>query len=306
MTALDNVSLTVMEGETMCIVGESGSGKTTLAKTIVGLVKPTSGRIIYDDIEITGGELDRETLRRVRREIQMIFQDPYDSLPPHMRVRDILLEPLEIHEKKLDREEKIRRVKESLEEVELTPAEAFLEKYPSQLSGGQRQRVAIASAIILRPRLIVADEPVSMLDVSIRMEILKLFKELGRRYNLTYIFITHDLAVAKQVGDRVAVMYLGKIMEMGEMHKVLEKPLNPYTKALIQAVPKPNPRKRGRRTLLRGETPSPVKLPTGCRFHPRCPMAEEVCRVEEPELAEVENGRLSACHFASKVPETPY
>jgi oligopeptide/dipeptide ABC transporter ATP-binding protein len=227
----------------------------------------------------------------------MIFQDPYESLNPHMTIFDIVAEPLEVNHLAANPDEKQSRVTESLRAVGLTPPEAFLDHYPHQLSGGQRQRAAIAAALVLRPALIVADEPVSMLDISVRAGILKLMLDLRNEFNLTYLFITHDLATARNFVDRVAVMYLGRIVEMGNTKSVIETPLHPYTKALISVVPVPNPRTKKQKTLLAGEIPSPIEIPSGCRFHTRCPIARENCSKQEPQLQEVMPGHYVACPF---------
>ena len=294
--AVDGVSFQVAPGEIFCLVGESGCGKTTIANTLVRLVKPTSGKVFFENIDVLS--LGKEDMRKLRQNIQMIFQDPYESLNPHMTIYDIVAEPLEVN-RLVDRpDEKDARVAQALEAVGLTPAQSFFDSYPHQLSGGQRQRVAIAAALALKPALIVADEPVSMLDISVRAGILKLMLALRREFNLTYLFITHDLALARHLVDRIAVMYLGRIVEMGDTKSVIETPLHPYTKALISVVPVPNPKAKRKKMLLAGEIPSPIDIPSGCRFHTRCPIALEICSKEQPELQEVRPGHCVACPFA--------
>jgi peptide/nickel transport system ATP-binding protein len=315
--AVDGVDLRVQEGSVIGIVGESGSGKTSLGKTVVGLYRPTSGRLYYrpspelaeqlkskgirpalmDGVELYEvTALPFEDARRLRRELQIIFQDPYSSLNPRMTLREVLEEPLLIHGIG-DSSYRLRKAKEALELVRLIPPDEFLYRYPFQLSGGQRQRVAIARALVLGPRLIVADEPVSMLDVSIRAEILKLLLDLKKELRLTYIFITHDLAVAGLVCDTINVMYLGKVVESGPAEEVLTNPKHPYTQALLAAVPKPDPsgRFKLKEIPIKGEIPAAASIPKGCRFHPRCPYAWELCAAEEPGEFRQGNGRWVSC-----------
>ena len=317
--AVDGVSFSLREGEILCLVGESGCGKTTTGKAVMGLVKATKGSIYFrpspklgklleeQGVRIENGFVDiarlsKRLLRIVRRELQLVYQDPYSSLNPRFTIRYILEEPLIIH-RVGDEETRLKMVTKMLEAVRLTPVEDFLERYPHELSGGQRQRVAIAKAFILNPRVVVADEPVSMLDVSIRAEILELLLELKKRYNTAMIFITHDLAVARYICDRIAVMYLGKIVEMGPAIKVIEEPLHPYTRALVSAIPEPNPenRKRFREVPIKGEVPSAVNIPAGCRFRPRCVAYDKnasvrpQCEAEDPPMVEVEPERYVAC-----------
>ena len=293
--AVDGVSFAIKRGEIFCLAGESGCGKTTTGRLILRLEEPTAGRILFKGVDITN--LDGEELIEFRRKAQIIFQDPYESLNPHMRVIDIISEPLSIHKLAYNREEVIERVTKTLEDVALKPPEEFMYRYPHELSGGQRQRVAIARAIILQPEFIVADEPVSMLDMSIRAEILDLMLGIRDRYGIAYLFITHDLAVAKHICDRIAIMYLGKIVELGEATEVIDDPLHPYTKALTAAIPVPDPRVKIGEIPIKGEVPSPISPPSGCRFHPRCPYAMDICSKKEPDLREVERGRKVACHL---------
>ncbi|RME52644.1 MAG: ATP-binding cassette domain-containing protein, partial [Deltaproteobacteria bacterium] len=280
-------------GETLGLVGESGCGKSTLGRTLLRLLEPTAGTIRYDGREIT--RLSPRQLRPLRREMQMIFQDPYASLNPRMRVRDIVAEGLTIHGLAHGRE-KLERVREILEVVGLRPE--AMGRYPHEFSGGQRQRIGIARALVIRPRLVVADEPVSALDVSIQAQIVNLLRDLQERFGLTYLFIAHDLRVVEYISDRVAVMYLGKIVEIAERGEIYREPVHPYTKALLSAVPIPDPRAaRGkRRVILGGDVPTPLDPPTGCAFHPRCPFVEPICRREVPPLVAVGAGHQAACH----------
>jgi peptide/nickel transport system ATP-binding protein len=292
--AVDDVSFSVLKGEVFTLAGESGCGKTTTGKLILGLIPPTFGRIFFKDKEITN--LKSEELRILRRRMQIIFQDPYASFNPRMKIGDAVGHPLEIHGL-ASGDEKRKKVLSMLERVGLTPPEQFMELYPHQLSGGQRQRAAIARSLILNPEFIVADEPVSMIDVSLRTTIIDLMLNLKKELQLTYLFITHDLAVAKYISDRIAIMYLGKIVEMGEKEEIFSNPLHPYTQALLSAIPVPNPERKRKTIELKGEVPSAINIPAGCRFHPRCPFAEEICKKKEPELTVTPANHFVACHL---------
>jgi oligopeptide/dipeptide ABC transporter ATP-binding protein len=289
--AVDGVSFTLGRGEVLALVGESGCGKTTTAMSVLGLTTPSGGEVYFE------GKPLHEALRRdrwMRRVMQMVFQDPYESLNPRMTVGELVGEPLEVHRILADTAARRARVLETLEEVGLRPAGDFVDRLPHELSGGQRQRVVIAGALVTEPSLLIADEPVSMLDVSIRAEILELLNELRQRRGISILFITHDLATAALFADRIAVMYLGRIVEIGETDSVLAAPQHPYAKALLSVIPNPDPRHRRQRIVLQGETPNPADIPSGCRFHPRCPIAAEQCRSVDPVL-ERKAGHEVAC-----------
>ena len=291
--AVDNVSFEIKAGETFGLVGESGCGKTTIGRTLIRLLPATSGKVLFDGVDIFrfGG---RE-MKRLRRDAQIIFQDPYGSLDPRMPVGEIVGEGLRIHNvgKPKDREEMVR---ETMALVGLRGQ--YARRYPHEFSGGQRQRIGIARALILRPRFVVCDEPVSALDVSIQSQVLNLLVDLREQLGLTYLFIAHNLAVVKYISDRIGVMYLGKLVEISESERLYERPLHPYTQALVSAIPIPDPTKRRQRIVLRGDVPSPVNPPSGCRFHTRCPQyIGDLCKLQEPALAETELGRFVACHL---------
>ncbi len=280
--AVDGVSFRLARGEMLALVGESGCGKTTTVQTILGMVPPTSGTIRLEGTSIAG--LAERRMRPLRRTVQMIYQDPYESLDPRFRVRETVEEPMLVHGVGRSRAERRALIVSALERAGLSPAEAYLERYPHELSGGQRQRVAIAAALVLGPRLLLADEPVSMLDVSIRAGVLSLLDGLRRSGDMGILMITHDLSTAAHFADRIAVMYLGRIVEQGPARDVVRNPQHPYTKALLSVVPQRDPRHRQAPQILAGETPDPVEVPAGCRVHPRCPVAEDRCRAEDPQL----------------------
>jgi len=291
--AVDNVSFSVRRGEVFTLAGESGCGKSTTGRLIVRLIPPTSGKVFFNNVETTS--LGTEDLRVLRRKIQMIFQDPYASLNPRMKIGRAVGHPLEIHGLAKGEEER-KKVLDILERVGLTPPEQFIDLYPHQISGGQRQRIAMARSIILEPEFIVADEPVSMIDVSLRMTIIDLMLHLQKVLGLTYLFITHDLAIAKYISDRIAIMYLGRIAEMGEKDEIFSNPIHPYTQALLSAIPVPNPERRRKATELKGEVPSAINIPPGCRFRSRCPYGEDGCKNVEPDLVEIKPDHFVACH----------
>jgi peptide/nickel transport system ATP-binding protein len=292
--AVDGVSFSITRGEILGLVGESGSGKTTTALCALGLIEPTEGEVLFNGQSVPAMVRSRDR-RSLRQRMQLIFQDPYESLNPRQTVFATVAEPVEVHRLTRGREAKVERVKAALNAAGLKPPETFFKRYPEDLSGGQRQRVVIAGALVLDPELLVADEPVSMLDVSIRAEILNLLRQLRDERSITILYITHDLATAAYFTDRVAVMYLGKIVEIGPTKTVLSDPRHPYTEALLSVIPVPNPRRRRKRMILAGETPNPIDLPSGCRFHPRCPVSSDQCSQTEPELQIVGADHQVAC-----------
>ncbi len=291
--ALDNVSVDLGKGEMLALVGESGCGKSTLSLSLMLLERPTSGTISFEGKDVTW--IKGKELKTLRRHIQMVFQDPYESLNPLMSIGEIVAEPLEVHGLAKNAEERNRRVKFALESAGLRPPEIYLNRLPHELSGGQRQRVVIASALVLEPAVLLADEPVSMLDVSIRAEILNLLADLRKEKGISIIFITHDLATAANICDRIAVMYLGRIVEIGPTLDVLKHPAHPYTKALMSVIPIPNPRHRKKRIILQGAPPDAVEIPSGCRFHPRCPSVFDRCPLEDPMLHTIQGAHQVAC-----------
>ena len=295
--ALSRVDLDIYEGETLALVGESGCGKSTLGRTLIRLIPATEGSISFEGQDISS--MSEKEFRPLRGKMQIIFQDPYASLNPRMTVRDIIAEPLETHHVCADARETTQRVRELMKAAGLS--EEYLYRYPHQFSGGQRQRIGIARAIALKPKLIICDEPVSALDVSVQNQILNLLKGLQKEFGLTYLFISHDLSVVRFLSDRTCVMFLGKLCEVGNTAELYEKPLHPYTRFLLGAIPGIDPRARGeKRPLLKGELPSPIHPPSGCRFHTRCPYATERCRTEEPLLRDV-GGRQVACHRCEEI-----
>lgn len=290
--AVDNVSFTIRNGETLGLVGESGCGKSTTGRTILRLLNPTDGKIIFNGQDIT--TLGGKSLREIRKDIQMVFQDPYATLNPMQMIGNVISEPIMNYTNKSQKALK-NEVLELLNKVGL-PEDAYY-KYAHEFSGGQRQRIGIARALALRPKLIIADEPVSALDVSVQSQVLNLLKELQEEFDLTFLFIAHDLSVVKHMSDRIGVMYLGNIAEIGEKDSVYAEPLHPYTQALISAIPSPDPRKKKERIVLQGDVPSPANPPKGCPFHPRCPKAFAECALTKPQLKEVKPGHQVACHL---------
>ena len=290
--AVDSVDLTIYEGETIGVVGESGCGKSTLGRCILQLIRPTAGNVLYRGEDIT--KLNKEQMRQMRRKMQLIFQDPYASLNPRMTVLELIMAPLEAFGIGT-MEERVQRVKEIMELVRMP--ENMMNRYPHEFSGGQRQRIVIARALVLNPEFVVCDEPVSALDVSVRAQVLNLIQELKKKKHLTYMFISHDLSVVKYISDRIAVMYLGRIVEIAEKNELYNNPQHPYTKALLSAIPIPDVDNKMKREILTGDVPSPLNPPSGCYFHTRCKYATERCKTECPALHDVGNGHMVACHL---------
>lgn len=290
--AVDSVDLTIYEGETIGVVGESGCGKSTLGRCILQLIRPTAGNVLYRGEDIT--KLNKEQMRQMRRKMQLIFQDPYASLNPRMTVLELIMAPLEAFGIGT-MEERVQRVKEIMELVGMP--ENMMNRYPHEFSGGQRQRIVIARALVLNPEFVVCDEPVSALDVSVRAQVLNLIQELKKKKHLTYMFISHDLSIVKYISDRIAVMYLGRIVEIAEKNELYNNPQHPYTKALLSAIPIPDVDNKMKREILTGDVPSPLNPPSGCYFHTRCKYATERCKTECPVLHDVGNGHMVACHL---------
>jgi peptide/nickel transport system ATP-binding protein len=295
--AVDGVTFNIRKGEAFGLAGESGSGKSTIGKLCIGMEMPTDGEVLMDGIDLS--KLPGEELRQLRRRMQVIYQDPMASLNPRMTLGDTVLQGLKIHFPETTIQHR-DMVLEMFEKVGLAPARYFINKYPHQISGGQRQRVVIARALITKPDLVLADEPIAMADVSVRALLLDLMVQLKNEFKLTYLFITHDLATAKYICDRIGILYLGKMCEMGNLREVYANPLHPYTQALMAAVPVPDPTKRRITKMPEGEIPNPINPPSGCRFHPRCPLAKEICSQEEPVMRELRPGHTVACHFAEQ------
>ncbi|MFW5986140.1 MAG: ABC transporter ATP-binding protein [Halanaerobiales bacterium] len=291
--AVDEVSFFIKEGETLGLVGESGCGKSTTGRTILRLIEATSGEIWFEDKDILS--LDKNEMRSMRKEMQIIFQDPYASLNPRMTVADIVGEPLDIHNLVKNKKERNKKVEEILKSVGL--GSEHMKRYPHEFSGGQRQRIGVARALAVDPKLIIADEPVSALDVSIQAQVINLMQDLQKDFGLTYLFIAHDLSVVKHISDRIAVMYLGKLVEMADKKELFKNPLHPYSTSLLSAVPVADPSRKKDRIILKGDVPSPVDPPSGCRFHPRCPEAMDICSQKEPEFKDYGDEHYAACHL---------
>ena len=296
--AVNDVSFTINEGETFGIVGESGCGKSTLGRTVIRLLNPTSGQVLYKGTDLA--TLSGEEMRKLRQEIQIIFQDPYASLNPRMTVRELIQAPLDVYSHESEAE-KLAKVKNIMAKVGLR--EEYMSKYPHEFSGGQRQRIVIARALILEPKFIFCDEPVSALDVSVRAQVLNLMKDLQKEFNLTYMFISHDLSVVRFLCDRIGVMYLGRMVEIADRQELYDNPMHPYTKALLSAIPVPDVDVKHEPMLLEGDIPSPINPPKGCKFHTRCRYCTEICKNVTPQFEEVEPGHFVACHHKLGVPE---
>lgn len=294
--AVNNVSFDLISGETYGLVGESGCGKSTLGRTVIRLTEPTEGEVRYNGQNIF--QLSKSQMRKVRQEIQMVFQDPYSSLNPRMRIGDILEEPMIIH-RLGNKDERTNRVFEILEKVGLRPEHGY--RFPHEFSGGQRQRIGIARALVVNPKIVICDEPVSALDVSIQAQVINLLKDLQKQLNLTYLFVAHDISVVRHISDRIGVMYLGKLVEEAPTDRLFASPMHPYTKALLSAVPIPNPEIKQQKFHLKGEIPSPIDPPSGCFFHTRCPFATDKCKTEVPNMREFAPGHKAACHYASEL-----
>ena len=292
--AVERVSFTIKRDEIFGLVGESGCGKTTTGRLLLRLVEPTEGKVVFKGTDVTA--LDEQKMREMRKRMQIIFQDPYESLNPRLSIFDIVAEPLRIQKVAKTEAEVHERVVQVLEELDLVPPEDYIYRFPHELSGGQRQRIAIARAFILHPEFMVADEPLSMLDASIRSEVARLLMAMVKKFNCSFLYITHDIALARHMTDRLAVMYLGNIVEKGSTETIITQPKHPYTEALIAAVPVPDPTARRTEVIIKGEVPSAVNPPSGCRFHTRCPYAWDLCKKEEPKLLPTDEDRLVACH----------